>query len=91
MRFSLTPRTSEFFELFARSGENALEVARLVERRFREHPNSGVTQEQVAKECGWPLRFAGDLAETPAPTDNELGVLRALHERTRRAHGGQDA
>ena len=27
--------------------ENALEVARLVERRFREHPNSGVTQEQV--------------------------------------------
>jgi hypothetical protein len=33
--------------LFARAGENALEVARLVERRFREHPNSGVTQEQV--------------------------------------------
>ena len=29
------------------AGENALEVARLVERRFREHPNSGVTQEQV--------------------------------------------
>jgi predicted phosphate transport protein (TIGR00153 family) len=50
MRFSLTPRTSEFFELFARSGENALEVARLVERRFREHPNSGVTQEQVKAE-----------------------------------------
>jgi predicted phosphate transport protein (TIGR00153 family) len=50
MRFSLTPRTSEFYELFARSGENALEVARLVERRFREHPNSGVTQEQVKAE-----------------------------------------
>ncbi len=33
--------------LFARAGENALEVARLVERRFREHPNSGVTQEEV--------------------------------------------
>jgi predicted phosphate transport protein (TIGR00153 family) len=47
MKISLTPRTTEFFVLFAKSGENALEVARLVERRFREHPNSGVTQEQV--------------------------------------------
>ena len=50
MRFSLTPRTSEFYALFARAGENALQVARLVERRFREHPNSGVTQEQVKAE-----------------------------------------
>ncbi|MGH3132238.1 MAG: DUF47 domain-containing protein [Gaiellaceae bacterium] len=47
MRISLTPKTTEFFTLFGRAGENALEVARLVERRFREHPNSGVTQEQV--------------------------------------------
>lgn len=47
MRFSLTPRTNDFFVLFAKAGENALEAARLVERRFREHPNSGVTQEQV--------------------------------------------
>jgi uncharacterized protein len=47
VRISFTPRTTEFFVLFARAGENALEVARLVERRFKEHPNSGVTQEQV--------------------------------------------
>ena len=47
MRLSLTPKTSEFFVLFSRAGENALEVARLVDRRFREHPNSGITQEQV--------------------------------------------
>ena len=47
MKISLTPRTTEFFVLFASAGENALEVAQLVERRFREHPNSGVTQEQV--------------------------------------------
>ena len=47
MRFSLTPRTTEFYVLFGKAGENALETARLVERRFREHPNSGVTQEQV--------------------------------------------
>jgi uncharacterized protein len=50
MRFSLTPRTTEFYVLFAKAGENALQVARLVERRFREHPNSGVTQEQVKAE-----------------------------------------
>jgi predicted phosphate transport protein (TIGR00153 family) len=50
VRLSLTPRTSEFFVLFARAGANALEVARLVERRFREHPNSGITQEQVKAE-----------------------------------------
>ena len=47
VRLSLTPKTGEFFVLFARAGENALEVARLVERRFRGHPNSGITQEQV--------------------------------------------
>ena len=47
MRISLTPRTSEFFTLFGKAGENALQVSRLVERRFREHPNSGITQEQV--------------------------------------------
>jgi uncharacterized protein Yka (UPF0111/DUF47 family) len=50
MRISLTPRTSEFYTLFGKAGENALQVSRLVERRFREHPNSGITQEQVKKE-----------------------------------------
>ena len=47
VKISLTPRTSEFYELFSRAGVNALVVARLVERRFREHPNSGVTQDEV--------------------------------------------
>ena len=47
MKIRLTPRTTEFFTLFARAGENALETARLVERRFREYPSSSVTQEQV--------------------------------------------
>jgi uncharacterized protein Yka (UPF0111/DUF47 family) len=47
VRISLTPKTTEFFVLFGKAGENALETARLVERRFREHPSSGVTQDQV--------------------------------------------
>jgi predicted phosphate transport protein (TIGR00153 family) len=47
MRFSLTPKTTEFYDLFAKAGANALEAARLAERRFREFPNSSVTQEDV--------------------------------------------
>jgi glutaconate CoA-transferase subunit B len=38
--------------------------------------------------CAWPLRFAGDVGETPPPTAAELGVLRDLQTRTARAHGG---
>lgn len=49
------------------------------------HP--GVTREQVQAGCGWPLRFAADLTETPAPSDQELEVLRGLYARTRQAHG----
>jgi glutaconate CoA-transferase subunit B len=48
------------------------------------HP--GVTPEQVAAATGWALKFAPKLVETPPPTDVELKVLRALHQRTRDAH-----
>jgi hypothetical protein len=36
------------------------------------------------------VRFAPDAALTPAPTSEELEVLRALHARTAAAHGDQD-
>ena len=48
------------------------------------HPD--VTREQVQAQCGWTLRFAEALPTTPLPTQEELSVLRDLHERTRRAH-----
>jgi glutaconate CoA-transferase subunit B len=48
------------------------------------HP--GVTPEAVAAATGWPLKFAADLDETSPPTDAELKVLRALHQRTKDAH-----
>jgi predicted phosphate transport protein (TIGR00153 family) len=63
MRIALTPRTSEFYELFAKAGANALEVAQLVERRFREHPNSGVTQQQVKAEETEGDRLTRDLIQ----------------------------
>jgi glutaconate CoA-transferase subunit B len=49
------------------------------------HP--GVTREEVADNTGWKLAFASDVGETPAPSAVELEALRALNERTAKAHG----
>jgi glutaconate CoA-transferase, subunit B len=49
------------------------------------HP--GVTREKVQENCGWPVKFSADIVETPPATAEELSVLRALHARTRKAHG----
>jgi len=48
----------------------------------------GVTREMVQETCGWPVRFADRLEETPEPTDLELGTLRDLQARTAAAHQG---
>ncbi|HEU4448848.1 MAG TPA: DUF47 family protein [Gaiellaceae bacterium] len=55
MKLSLVPRTTEFYELFTRAGENAFAAAKLVEQRFREHPNSSVRQAAVKE-----MEHAGD-------------------------------
>jgi glutaconate CoA-transferase, subunit B len=47
------------------------------------HP--GVTREQILENTGWPVKFAANVKETPAPTPKELEVLRELHARTKRA------
>jgi len=47
MRLSFVPKTTEFYDLFTRAGENLLETARLVERRFREFPEDTVRQSEV--------------------------------------------
>jgi len=47
MKLSLVPRTSEFFDLFAKAGANALDAARHAETRFREYPNATVTQADI--------------------------------------------
>ncbi|HKE30027.1 MAG TPA: CoA-transferase subunit beta [Bryobacteraceae bacterium] len=49
------------------------------------HP--GITCQQVRENTGWPVRFALELGETPAPTAHELETLRELNARTARAHG----
>jgi uncharacterized protein len=47
VKLSLVPRTSEFYELFTLGGANALEAARKAEARFRDFPNSSVSQADV--------------------------------------------
>jgi glutaconate CoA-transferase subunit B len=47
----------------------------------------GVTREQVQEQCGWQMKFAVELPETPAPTAEELQVLRDIQARTAAAHG----
>jgi predicted phosphate transport protein (TIGR00153 family) len=47
MRLALVPRTTAFYDLFAQAGENLLETARLVERRFAEFPEDIVRQTEV--------------------------------------------
>ncbi len=49
------------------------------------HP--GVTRERIRDSTGWPVRFAAAVAETPAPTAEELAALRDLNARTAAAHG----
>ncbi len=50
------------------------------------HP--GVGRSEVEAATGWDVRFSADLGETEPPTNEELSVLRLLHERTERAHRG---
>ena len=47
MRLSLIPKSTEFYDFFSAAGENAVETARLVERRFREFPDTEVSQTRV--------------------------------------------
>ena len=50
------------------------------------HP--GVSREMVQAECGWTVRFADSLDETPSPTEIEIDTLRDLNARTKAAHSG---
>ena len=50
------------------------------------HP--GTAAEQVQETCGWPVKFAETLEETPAPTAEELSTLRDLRARSKAAHEG---
>jgi glutaconate CoA-transferase subunit B len=48
----------------------------------------GVTRDLVQETCGWTVKFADNLEQTPQPTELELTTLRDLTARTAAAHGG---
>jgi glutaconate CoA-transferase, subunit B len=50
------------------------------------HP--GATRDQIIENCGWTPRFADNVAQTKAPTADELAVLRDMQARTKAAHAG---
>jgi len=52
------------------------------------HP--GTTRERVEDATGWRMRFAQDVAETPAPSAEELEVLRRVRMETEHAHKGKE-
>jgi glutaconate CoA-transferase, subunit B len=49
------------------------------------HPGS--SREEIIAQTAWPLRFAHQVSETPAPSEAVLAELRALQARTEQAHG----
>jgi uncharacterized protein len=55
VRLALAPRTTEFYGLFSEAGRNALEIARLTDRRLREWPDVSIPHEQVKE-----LESSGD-------------------------------
>jgi glutaconate CoA-transferase, subunit B len=52
------------------------------------HP--GITRDQVSAATGWPVQFAADIAETTAPSEAELAVLRRLRLETEKAHNTKE-
>ena len=47
MRLAFVPKTTEFYDLFTRAGENLLATASLAEQRFRDFPETSVEHGQV--------------------------------------------
>jgi glutaconate CoA-transferase subunit B len=48
--------------------------------------HQGVTREKISENCGWAIKFANEVIETPTPTETELSVLRDINARTKKAH-----
>jgi len=49
--------------------------------------HQGCTVEQAKAATGWDLKVASEVGQTEPPGADELSVLRALNERTAKAHG----
>ena len=87
MRLALVPRTTEFYGLFAKAGANAVEAARLAERRFRECPDSSVRQADVKELENAGDRLTGEIIQllntqyvTPFDREDIYGLATAVDD-----------
>ena len=53
--------------------------------------HDGVTKEMVQDNCGWKVKYFGNIEVTKPPTDLELTTLRDLKDRTNTANARKDA
>ncbi|MBL4890699.1 MAG: CoA-transferase subunit beta [Rhizobiaceae bacterium] len=51
--------------------------------------HKGVTRDDLQATCGWTIKYADGVSETPVPTELELTTLRDLQARTAVAHSGK--
>jgi hypothetical protein len=87
MRLAFVPKTTEFYDLFTRAGQNLLETARLVEKRFAEFPEDNVRQadvkalehkgDEVTREI---LELLNTQYVTPFDRDDIYGLARAVDD-----------
>ena len=87
MGFTLVPKTTAFYTLFAEAGTNAAEAARLVEQRVREFPDTQVTQDRVKALEHEGDRLTGEIVRllntqyvTPFDREDIYGLVTALDD-----------
>jgi uncharacterized protein Yka (UPF0111/DUF47 family) len=87
VRLALVPKPSEFYDLFTKAGVNALEAARKAEQRFREFPNSSVTQADIKRVEHEGDRLTRDLIQllntqylTPFDREDIFGLATAIDD-----------
>jgi uncharacterized protein len=87
MKLALTPRTTEFYGLFAEAGANAVDTARLAERRFREFPQTEVPQSKVKQLEHEGDRLTAEIIQllntqyvTPFDREDIFDLARAIDE-----------
>jgi len=87
LQIGVGPGSGRMYELLALSGQNTVDIAKAVEQRFREHPSSSVTQEDVKNLEHEGDRLASELFrciesqfQTPYDRDDLVELVFAVDE-----------
>jgi predicted phosphate transport protein (TIGR00153 family) len=88
MRLSLVPRQTQFYDLFSEAGENVLEAAKLVQKRFGDISENGVVDQEAVKErehdgdriTGEIIGLLNTQYITPLDRDDIYGLASAIDD-----------